>query len=416
MQGDLMDLRRTEALAEKSYPLDGVRVIALEQYIAGPFCSMWLADAGADVIKVERPGCGDPRRNYLPIITGINGESIYGGFVSYNRNKRSIVIDLQSEEGKGVYRDLCSTADVVVENLRPGTVEKLGVGYEELRSSNERLIYAAISGFGRMPGLEGPYSDWPAFDPVIQAMAGITWLLGDEDGPPQLGFLGLADLVAGITTGYQILLALFMRDKTGKGQFIDSSMYESLVSLNERSIMFKTFSGETLTRGKDKYQAPADTYEAKDGWLSLIAPNDTIWARLCQAVGRDDWITNDSLASGRKRALNRVLWEPDLREWVRVRKCDEVVSRLLQFGVPVGRVQTSEDLVNCPHLAARRAFVDVQDPVGGTLRMARAPFQMSGVKEVRDRTAPRLGEHSSEILVELGYDTEVIEHLTGIWI
>lgn len=395
------------------YPLEGVRVVALEQYIAGPYCSMWLADCGADVIKVERPEGGDPRRNYPPAIEGANGEKVFGGFVTYNRNKRSIALDLTSLEGKELYRQLVAGADVVVENLKPGAAEKLGIGPSTLCDSNPRLIYAAISGFGRMPEFAGPYSTWPAFDPVIQAMAGISHLLGEENGPPELGFLGLADLVTGITTAFQITLALFMREQTGIGQIIDSSMYESLVALNERSVMLKTFSGEVLSRGKDKYQAPAGTFEVQDGWVALIAPNDAIWARLCEAVGKPEWISDDLTATGPKRAANRSRWEPELVGWLRERTSSEVVERLIGYGVPVGPVQTSEDLLACPHLEARRAFVQVEDPIAGTLTLARAPVRMSGMDEVPTRSAPRLGQDTVTIANELGYSNEEVLRLIG---
>ncbi len=215
------------------YPLDGVRIIALEQYIAAPYCTMWLADCGAEVIKIERPDGGDPRRNYQPSLKSGSGESVYGGFVTYNRNKKSIALDLQTPEGRQVYLDLIKSADVVVENLKPGSVEKLGLGYADLIKINPKLIYAAISGYGRTKDLDGVYSGLPAFDPVIQAMSGITNLFGEEAAVLlEVSPLALGDLFTGVMAGYQILLALFMRERTGAGQYIDAAMYDSLVALN----------------------------------------------------------------------------------------------------------------------------------------------------------------------------------------
>lgn len=396
----------------KNYPLSGVRVIALEQYIAAPYCTMWLADCGAEVIKIERPGSGDPRRDYQPALKGETGESVYGGFVTYNRNKKSLTLDIQSPEGRKVYLDLIRNADVVVENLKPGSVEKLGLGFEDLRKINPRLIYAAISGYGRMKEFEGVHSGLPAFDPVIQAMSGITNLYGEADGPPAVSPLALGDLFTGVMAGYQVLLALYMREKTGEGQFIDAAMYDSLVALNEKSVMLYTFAGEVLTRGRDKYQAPYRTFAVRDGFVALITPNEFMWARFCKALGREQWVTDPRTATGRQRAANTSAWEPWVENWMAERTADEVIGALDKVGVPAGRVQTGEDLVNCPHLKARNALVEVEDPAVGKLRLARAPVRLSGMPEVPNASAPRLGEHTDEILEQLlGYSAERISDL-----
>jgi formyl-CoA transferase len=396
----------------KKYPLSGVRVVALEQYIAAPYCTMWLADCGAEVIKIERPGSGDPRRNYQPALKGESGESVYGGFVTYNRNKKSLTLDIQSPEGQEVYIDLIRNADVVVENLKPGSVEKLGLGYEDLRKINPRLIYAAISGYGRMKEFEGIHSGLPAFDPVIQAMSGITNLYGEADGPPAVSPLALGDLFTGVMAGYQILLALYMREKTGDGQFVDAAMYDSLVALNEKSVMLYTFAREVLTRGRDKYQAPYRTFAVKDGFVALITPNELMWARFCKALGREEWVTDPLTATGRQRAANTSAWEPWVENWMAERTADEVISSLDRMGVPAGKVQTGEDLVNCPHLKARNAFVEVEDPDVGRLLLARAPVRLSAMPEVPTASAPRLGEHTDEILEQLlGYSAERISGL-----
>ncbi|WP_252817094.1 CaiB/BaiF CoA transferase family protein [Mesorhizobium liriopis] len=396
----------------KKYPLSGVRVVALEQYIAAPFCTMWLADCGAEVIKIERPGSGDPRRDYQPALKGKDGETVYGGFVTYNRNKKSLTLDIQTPEGREVYRDLIRGADVVVENLKPGSVEKLGLGYEDLRRINPRLIYAAISGYGRTKELEGAFSGLPAFDPVIQAMSGITNLFGEEDGPPAVSPVALGDLFTGVMAGYQVLLALYMREKTGTGQFIDAAMYDSLVGLNEKSVMLYTFAGEILTRGRDRYQAPYRTFAVSDGFVALITPNEFIWARFCKALGREDWITNPSTATGRMRAANTAEWEPWVEEWMAARTADDVVTTLDGFGVPAGKVQTGRDLVKCEHLKARHALVEVEDPHVGKLTLARAPVRLSDMPEVPTASAPMLGEHTDEILERtLGYSAERISTL-----
>lgn len=394
------------------YPLDGVRIIALEQYIAAPYCTMWLADCGAEVIKIERPDGGDPRRNYQPALKSESGESVYGGFVTYNRNKKSVALDLQTPEGREVYLDLIKSADVVVENLKPGSVDKLGLGYVDLIKVNPKLIYAAISGYGRTKELDGAYSGLPAFDPVIQAMSGITNLFGEEDGPPEVSPLALGDLFTGVMAGYQILLALFMRERTGVGQYIDAAMYDSLVALNEKSLMLYTFAGEVLSRGRDKYQAPYRTFAVNDGYVALITPNDFIWARFCKALGKEEWISHPQMADGRLRAANTDAWEPFVEQWMAERSSDDVVAALDKFGVPAGKVQTGEDLANCEHLKARKALVEVDDPDVGSLLLARAPVRMSAMGEVPKASAPKLGQHTADILGDmLGYSDHRIAEL-----
>jgi len=399
---------------DKRYPLEGIRVLGLEQYIAGPDCTMWLADQGAEVIKIERPGSGDPRRNYLPAIEDAAGHKAYGGFEVFNRNKKSLTLNIQSEKGKDIFKEMVKHSDVIVENMAPGTVEKLGLGYDNLKEINPRLIYAAISGFGRLDELKGPYSKWPAFDPVIQAMAGIMDLIGEEDGPPLWGFPGLADLFTGVVTGYSILLALFMRERTGEGQFIDSSMYDSLVALNEMGIMTYSFGGGILSRGSVlKFQAPAGAYKLEDGsYVAFLAANDFIWKRFCKAIEREDLIENPKTATGPARVRNKEFLEPIVEEWMGSRSRKEVVESLLKNGVPIGPVQNTEDLVNCPHLKARKMLVEIDHPVAGKRVYAKSPVRMTKAKEIPTNPSPTLGEHTDAILKNLlNYDERTLDEL-----
>ncbi|MCD6571411.1 MAG: CoA transferase [Deltaproteobacteria bacterium] len=396
------------------YPLEGIRVLALEQYLAGPDCTMWLADNGAEVIKIERPGVGDPRRNYLPVVEDEKGNKAYGGFKIYNRNKKSVTLNIRSEEGKEIYKELIKHADVVVENLGPKTVEKLGLGYDVLEKINPRLIYAAISGFGRLENLKGIYSDRPAFDPVIQAMAGILDHIGEEDGPPLWGLPGLADLFTSVVTGYAILLALFMREKTGEGQFIDSSMYDSLVALNAMGVMIYSFAGLIVRRGTaGKFQHPMGTFKVKDGsYVALLVANEFIWERFCRAIDREDLIKNPLTVNGLERVKNKAFLDPIVKEWMEARTSEEVVEALLKEGVPVGPVQNTEDLVNCPHLKARKMLLEIDDPIAGKRVFARTPIRMTKAKDVPAKTAPDLGEHTEAILKDLlAYDDEKIQRL-----
>ncbi len=215
-------------------PLSGIRVTGLEQYMAGPYCTMLLADAGAEVIKIERPGRGDPRRAMPPFAERGDTRKA-AGFMAYNRNKKSLALDLGKAEGQEVFRRLAARSDVVVENLRPGAMEKQGLGHAALRELNPRLIWAAISGFGRLPSHLGPYSDRPAFDIVAEAMSGIMHLVGFADKPPSWTIYGMADVQTGMVTAYGIMQALFMRERTGQGQLVDSAMFDNMLALNLRA-------------------------------------------------------------------------------------------------------------------------------------------------------------------------------------
>jgi CoA:oxalate CoA-transferase len=393
-------------------PLEGVRVVALEQYISGPYCTMWLADCGAEVIKVERPDGGDPRRVFMPQLEGDNGETVSGGFFSFNRNKKSVTLDLQTEEGRTVYKSLVGTADVVVENLRPGAVDKLGIGYEELRQGHEGLVYSAISGYGRAEGL--PYAGRPAFDAAILGMAGITHVTGSSpDLPPQLPMYGLADMVTGILSGYQVLMALFDRERTGKGRLIDVSMYDSLVALNERPLMHHAFTGNVISRGPDKFQAPMGAYECSDGYISLVVPNDLMWRRVADCIGRPELADDPRTKTGAARAANPEAYVPAMTAWMKSLTRAECVAALEKFGVPAGIVQDSDDVASCPHLEARGMFVRVQDPDVGEIRMPHAPVTMSDMPPVPNGTVPRLGADNEALLGALGLDPDVLVRATG---
>ena len=270
-------------------PLDGIRVIALEQYMSGPYCSMLLADAGAEVIKIERPGSGDPRRSIPPFAQKGDIKKA-GGFMAYNRNKKSLSLNIRSNSGQKIFLDLVKIADVVVENLRPGSVNKLGLGYDTLKEINPKLIYAAISGFGRLEGYEGPDSQRPAFDIVAEAMSGIMHLVGFEDKPPSWTIYGMADIYSGMCTAYGIMQALFMRERTGKGQFVDSAMLDNMLSLNERMVMLYSITGQVPKRGQLNHLFPRGAFKCKDGYLALNIPDDIMWERLCKVIDQQQMV------------------------------------------------------------------------------------------------------------------------------
>ena len=266
-------------------PLSGIRVTGLEQYMAGPYCTMLLADAGAEVIKIERPGTGDPRRA-MPPFAEKGGARKAAGFMGYNRNKKSLALDFRKPEGREIFKKLVAVSDVVVENLRPGSMDRLGLGYEVMKASDPRLIWAAISGFGRMPGFLGPYSDRPCFDIVAEAMSGIMHLVGFDDKPPSWTIYGMADIYTGMVTAFGIMQALFMRERTGSGQFVDSAMFDSMLSLNESMIALFSVAGQSPQRGKLRNVWPRGAFRAKDGYIALNIPDNIQWKRLCKAMGR----------------------------------------------------------------------------------------------------------------------------------
>ncbi|UCC86456.1 MAG: CoA transferase [Anaerolineales bacterium] len=395
-------------------PLTGIRVIGLEQYMSAPYCTMLLADAGAEVIKIERPGQGDPRRSIPPYATNQEGQRVAGGFIGYNRNKKSLALNLRSEVGRQILKDLAKCSDVVVENLRPGAVDKMGLGYQELRKVNPRLIYAAISGFGRLEGYTGPYAQRPAFDIVAEAMSGIMNLVGFADKPPSWTIYGLADVYSGLVTAYGVMLALFMRERTGQGQFVDSAMLDNMLALNERMVTLYSYTGESPERGKLKHLYPRDAFRCKDGYLALNVPDDIQWGRLCEAMGRKDLADDPRTSDGTARAANADFIRPLIENWLVDKTRAQAVALLEEHGVPSGPVYTAQDIFSDSHIAARQMLVTVDDPVAGPRQYARSPIHLSTVPEIPTASAPQLGEHTRPILRDLiGYDDAKIDRLVS---
>lgn len=393
-------------------PLEGIKVLSFEIQVAGPYCTMMLADQGADVIKVERPGSGDTARAGAPMLTGEDGRQTSGYFLRFNRNKRSITLDLKQESGRELFRELAGECDVVVENFRPGILDEMGLGYESLSADHPGLIYASISGFGSMEGFTGPYSQRPSYDIVAQAMGGLMHTCGQADGPPTWLGVALGDIVSGMNAAHAITLALLQRERTGIGQLIDVSMYDTIVALADRSVNAYALAGDVLQRGRELYMAPWGPFECSDGWVALIVATERDWGKFCEAIDRPDLATAEGSRSGPERAramdgeLGRII-----ASWFAQHTRAEATERLLAAGLPVGPVQTAEDIHACPQIAARQLIIDVPDPVIGTARLVGTPFKMSGNTTPITRPAPGLGEHSEDILAELGHSSERITEL-----
>ncbi|MCJ7626963.1 MAG: CoA transferase [Longimicrobiales bacterium] len=392
-------------------PLSGVRVIGLEQYMAGPYCTMLLADAGAEVIKIERPGKGDPRRGIPPFARRDDCKKA-GGYMAYNRNKKSLALNVGAEEGREVLRRLARVSDVVVENLRPGAMDKIGVGYEGMKKLNPRIIYAMISGFGRLPGYESDYAQRPAFDIVAEAMSGVMDLIGFEDRPPTYTLYGLADVYSGMVGAYGIMQALFMRERTGEGQMVDISLLDNMLALNERMVTLYSVSGKAPQRGKLEHLWPRGAFQCSDGYVALNVPDDGIWARLAITLGRPDLVDDPRSADGASRAANAHFLQPILEEWMADKTRTEVVDAFNAAGMPTGPVYTAEDVFADPHFRVRGMLAEVDDPEVGPYTFARSVPHLSAAPEIPLAAAPALGSHTREVLEGLlGYSPAEVDAL-----
>lgn len=396
-----------------SRPLEGIRVLAFEVQVAGPYCSMMLADQGASVIKVERPEGGDTARGGAPKVKNDKGEVQSGYFLRFNRNKQSITLNLKSEQGRQIFRDLARQSDVVVENFRPGLLDEMGIGYKALSAENPRLIYACISGFGSMEGYVGPYSKRPAYDIICQAMGGLMNTCGQADGPPTWLGVALGDIVSGMNAAYAIMLALYQRQNTGRGQYVDVAMYDTIIALAERSMTYYSLTGNVMKRGVDPYMAPWGPFQCQDGYVGLIVATEGDWKRCCQAIERPDLDGKEGANSGPARASNMTGWLGDIiREWFMRHTKAEATQKLLAVGLPVGPVQNAKDIFEDEHVAARKLLMEVPDPILGKVKLVGPPVKLSEVAEPPACPAPLLGQHSAQVLMQvLGYTAEQVSQL-----
>jgi crotonobetainyl-CoA:carnitine CoA-transferase CaiB-like acyl-CoA transferase len=393
--------------------LSGIRVIGLEQYMSGPYCTMVLADAGAEVIKIERPGTGDPRRSIAPFAEREGSKKAFG-FMAYNRNKKSLALNVRCEEGRDIVCKLAGVSDVVVENLRPGAMAKIGLDYEHLRSLNSRLVYAMISGFGRLPGYQSDYANRPAFDIVAEAMSGVMDLIGFEDKPPTFTLYGLADVYSGMVASFGIMQALFVRERTGEGQVVDVSLTDNMLALNERMVALYSVTGKEPKRGRLEHLWPRGAFKCKDGYVALNVPDDIVWGRLATAVGRPDLVDDPRSVDGTSRAANADFLQPIIEDWMTDKTRQQVVDTLNQAGMPTGPVYTAKDVFSDPHFRKRGMLVDIDDPLVGSYTFARSTPHLSESPEISNQPAPELGQHTREILEGvLGYSSYQVDQMAS---
>jgi crotonobetainyl-CoA:carnitine CoA-transferase CaiB-like acyl-CoA transferase len=384
-------------------PLNDIRIIDFTQALAGPFCTMLLADLGADVIKVEPPR-GDLTRGMPPFPDDRDACDYGGYFASINRNKRSIALDLRKEEDRDVILRLSATADAIVENSRAGVMDRLGVGYEKLREVNSRLVYAAIRGFGDPRTGASPYVEWPAFDIVAQSMGGIVSATGPEESTGYPAGASIGDLFPGTLTALGIVSAIHSARRTGEGQFMDVAMYDAILLLCEQLVYHYSYDGRVAPPKGRGHQAlcPFDVYDTSDGAVAIAAPTPHHWALLCGIIGRVDLIDDPRTFENIARVANRDLVTEAIASWTAQRTKAGVVSELAGR-VPVGPVNTIADVFADPHTAARQMLVDVEVPGNRqAVQLAGQAIKMTATPGNVYRRPPLLNEHGAEIFAELG--------------
>ncbi|MBR2978430.1 MAG: CoA transferase [Myxococcaceae bacterium] len=381
-----------------SGPLEGLVVIDMTRVLAGPFCTMMLADMGAEVIKVERPSTGDDSRAFGPFV---KGESAY--FMSVNRGKKSVTVDLKAPEGKALLLDLVRKADVLVENFKPGVMKKLGLDYATLREVNPRLVYAASTGFGQ----SGPYSARPAYDLVIQAMGGVMSITGpDADHPTKVGS-SVSDIFAGVFTCIGILAALNHRHRTGQGQMVDVAMLDCMVAILENAVARYAASGQSPAPIGNRHPsiAPFSTLKASDGMLAIACGNDALFQRFCDLIGQGDLPQDDRFATNRGRVDNWAALEPMLNEAMSQKPKAHWMEVFEKAAIPCGPINDIAALAADPQVIARQMLVEVVHPIAGALAVPGVPIKFSGSEAKVRGPAPVLGANNDEIFgTRLGLD------------
>ncbi|MEO5764265.1 MAG: CoA transferase [Casimicrobiaceae bacterium] len=384
--------------ARAAGPLTGFKVLEFGQIAAGPFAGSLLADLGADVVKVEKPDGGDDLRAWSPITEGPTGERFSGNFASVNRNKRSITVDLKNAVELAKLRQLCTVADVVLENFRPGVLTRLGLGHEALRETSPRLIYCSLSGFGQT----GPYASKGAFDVVVQAMSGMMSVTGEETGPPAKCGVPVGDFVAGLYAAYAILAASVEVRRSGRGAFIDCSMLGSLLGISalQTSEFFGTGVPATRLGSAHPRNAPYQAFDAADRPFVIAAGNDKLWAEVCEATAMPELRHDPRFDTQTLRAKNQRVLADILQKVFSTRSADAWLAEFDRRGVPCAPINTFADILSDPHVRHMNWIADVALPNGVATRTVGFPIGISGYRFDIHRAPPKLGEHNQEVFGE----------------
>jgi formyl-CoA transferase len=383
--------------------LEQLTVIDMTQVMAGPFCCQLLGDLGARIVKVEPAGSGDHTRQSMGHRMP-HGES--SAFLAVNRNKKGIALDLKQQAGRDAFYRLARGADVVVENFRPGVTNRLGVDYATLSGVNSRLIYASISGFGQT----GPYADRPGYDLIAQAMSGIMSVTGEPGGDPAKCGVPVADLSAGLFCAVGILAACIAREQTGRGQYIDTSLYEAALALSvwETAELWATGRVPQPLGSAHRMSAPYQALRTRDGHITVGANNLRLWERLCQVLDRQDLLGDPRFTANEDRLRRRDVLVSELESVLKSRDTDTWVTALLAAGVPCGPLRDYEQACQDPHTLARDMVVTMQHPAEGEIRGLGIPVKLSDTPGQIRHAAPLLGEHTDELLAGLGYSAPEI--------
>jgi len=386
--------------------LEGIKVLDLSRFIAGPFCAMQLGDLGAEVVKVERKGVGEDTRTIEP---KLGGESLY--VMMYNRNKRGLALDFRHPEAIAILKDLAAGSDVLIENFRAGTLESMGLGPDVLHALNPRLVIVRITGFGQT----GPIASRPCFDVIAQAASGLMSMTGQPDGPPTMAGTFLVDFTTGLYATIGTLAALRARERTGIGQVVDVALLDSAVSFLMTSIPEYALLGREASRNgsRDRYTSPANNFRASDGeWVHISAGNDTLFPRFAKRAGLADLLRDPRFASAGARMENIEAVEAEVAAWVARHAADDVVRMMDEAGVPCAKVARISDVFANPQLRHREQIIELDVPAVGKVPMHGLTIKLSDTPGSVRRPPPAIGEHNDEVLAEwAGYPAERIAAL-----